>query len=141
MRLRRTLIVLLFALAAGALIVPAAQAGSPHFVDSAFSAVRSGDTLTVSGKEAGLGDESQIVVIVSGDAACLNPGGNFPEAANKQTFSTTVNVPVQSGKADYTVVLEFAVQPRCNPPMSLVIGNVAVTDATNQLVFTFPGTF
>jgi hypothetical protein len=126
-------------LAVLALAVPA-HAGSPHFIASAFSATRSGDTVTVSGKEAGLGDETQIVVTVSGNAACLNPGDNFPQAGNKQAFSTTVTVPVQNGKADYTVDLEFAVQPRCNPPMTLVIGDLTVVDATNGLTFVFPGT-
>jgi hypothetical protein len=143
-RPRRTLTALLaLALAAvtwAALAVPA-HAGEPHLIASAFAATRSGDTLTVSGKEAGLGDEQQITVTVSADAACLNPGENFPQAANKQTFSSTVTVPVQSGKADYSVTLTFTTQPKCNPPMRLVIGNVTVVDVTNGLTFTFPGTF
>ncbi|HEV8653122.1 MAG TPA: hypothetical protein VG276_27950 [Actinomycetes bacterium] len=139
--MKRILLVLATLVGALTLAVPVAHAGEPHFIDSAFSVARSGDTLTVGGKEAGLGDEEQIVVTVSADAACLNPGENFPQAANKQTFSTTITVPVQNGKADYQVTLTFAVQPRCNPPMSLVIGNVTVFDSTNSLTFTFPGTF
>lgn len=143
MRVRNIVIfvVVLTALIVALLAAAPAWAGSPHFITSAFSATRAGDTLTVSGKEAGLGDEQQITVTVSGDAACLNPGDNFPQAANKQSFATTVTVPVQNGKADYSVDLTFTVQPRCNPPMRLVIGNVTVADETNGLTFTFPGTF
>jgi hypothetical protein len=143
-RTRRTLTALLaLALATvtwATLAVPA-HAGEPHFIASAFSATRSGDTLTVSGKEAGLGDESQITVTVTADAACLNPGENFPQAANKQAFATTVDVPVQNGQATYSVTLAFITQPKCNPPMRLVIGNVTAVDATNGLTFTFAGIF
>jgi hypothetical protein len=136
---KRLTVLALATFAVLAMAVPA-QAGSPHFITSAFSVTRSGDTVTVSAKEAGLGDESQIVVTVSGTAACLNPGDNFPQAGNKQAFSTTVTVPVQNGKADYSVPLEFAVQPKCNPPMTLVVGDLTVFDATNGLTFVFPGT-
>jgi hypothetical protein len=139
--MRKRLAVLALAVFAALAMAVPAYAGSPHFITSAFSATRSGDTVTVSAKEAGLGDEAQIVVTVSGNAACLNPGGNFTQAGNKQAFSATVTVPVQNGKADYTVDLGFAVQPRCNPPMTLVIGDLTVVDATNGLTFVFPGTF
>jgi hypothetical protein len=135
--MRKRLTVLTLAVLAVLVVAAPAKAGSPHFIDSAFSATRSGDTVTVSAKEAGLGDESQIVVTVSGTAACLNPGDNFPQAGNKQAFSTTVTVPVQNGKADYSVPLNFAVQPKCNPPMALVIGELTVFDATNNLTHVF----
>src|SRR5215475_7204668 len=53
-----------------------AWAGSPHFVEC--SVTTSGNTLTVDGKEAGLGDEDQITVVVTADALCINSGGNHP---------------------------------------------------------------
>jgi hypothetical protein len=54
------------ALTTAAVAVPVALAGSPHFVNNAFSITRSDNSLTVSGKEAGLGDEAQVHIVVSG---------------------------------------------------------------------------
>ena len=81
--MRRLLLIAALALATGAVLAPVAQAGSPHFINSAFSVVRSGDTVTVSGKEAGLGDETQIEVLVTADAACVNPGIEAPEGGEQ----------------------------------------------------------
>jgi hypothetical protein len=72
-------------LSALALAVPAAWAGSPHFVDDTVTATQSGNTLTVSGKEAGLGDEAQVHIVVTATALCINPGSNHPKAANKES--------------------------------------------------------
>lgn len=135
--------ILLATLAAFAMLGVAspAWAGSPHFVDGSVTASRTGDTLTVVGKEAGLGDEDQITVTATASAACLNPGGNFPQADNKTTVSASATVPVQNGKAYFSIDLTFAVQPSCNPPMTLVISDVTVTDETNGLTTTVPGMF
>src|SRR4029079_588540 len=84
----------LFALGVGA---PAAFAGSAHFVDDTVQATRSGNSITVSGKEAGLGDEAQVHIVVSATAACINPGDKHPKAANKQSISTSGDFPVQNG--------------------------------------------
>lgn len=108
-----------------------AFAGSPHFV--AASASTAGNVLTVSAKEAGLGDEAQIVVVVTADAACVNNGGNHPKAVNKGTFSSSSTVPVQNGKADYSVVLTAVFSPDCSPPMTVVWSNILVQDTTNGL--------
>lgn len=111
-------------------------AGNPHFV-SVSAPVLSGNvnqTVTVSAKEAGLGDESQIVATLSGEAQCVNRGGNKPQAGNKQSFSTSSIVPVQNGKADYTIALTAVFQPNCAPPMSVVWSNLVLTDTTNGLV-------
>ena len=85
--MRHFLLVLTGMLAAAAIAAPAASAGSPHFIGNAFSVSRADNTLTVSGKEAGLGDEAQIHVVVTASAACINPGGHHPQAANKESFS------------------------------------------------------
>ena len=45
----------------------AAFAGSPHFVGD-ITVTRSGSTLTVSGKEAGLGNEDQVHIVVTATA-------------------------------------------------------------------------
>jgi hypothetical protein len=118
-----------------------ALAGSPHFVDGTVTAIRTGDTLTVSGKEAGLGDETQITVEASATAACLNPGDNFPQAANKESVTASAVVPVQNGKAYFSLDLVASFQPSCSPPMTVVFGDVTVADTTNGISTVLPGTF
>jgi hypothetical protein len=54
------------------------------------SVTTSGNTLTVDGKEAGLGDEDQIHIVVSATAECINPGEKHPKAANKESVSAEV---------------------------------------------------
>jgi hypothetical protein len=113
-----------------------AYAGSPHFVGDPQASL-SGSTLTVSGKEAGLGDEDQIRVEVTAEVACVNRGGHNPSAENKQTFAAGEDVPVQNGKADYTVTVPIEFQPTCSPPMQLVLLSGTVTDVTNGISATF----
>lgn len=111
---------------------PAAFAGSPHFVGTpAFTT--SGATLTVTAKEAGLGDEPQIHVVLSGTAQCVNPGGNNPQAGNKTAVTAAADEPVQNGKADYTVTATAVLQPACSPPMTVQFSDVTLTDTTNGL--------
>lgn len=112
-----------------------AWAGSPHFVGTPVAIV-SGDTLTVTGKEAGLGNETQIFVEVTADAACINPGGNHPEAGNKESFNAAGTFPVQSGKADFSLTVVATFEPSCSPPMSVEWSNIVVTDAANGLSVT-----
>jgi len=126
-------------LAAGA--PPPAFAGSPHFVDDTITASRTGDTLTVTGKEAGLGDEAQIHVVVTATASCINPGDNHPKAANKEDLTAEGTFPVQNGHADWTLDLTAVFDPSCSPPMTIVFTDVVVTDTTNGLTATLPGTF
>jgi hypothetical protein len=120
--------------------VPAA-AGSPHFVNNAFEVTRDGDSLTVSGKEAGLGDEDQIHVVLSATALCINGGGNHPKAVNKASVSAEGDFPVQNGKANFSLTVTATFQPECSPPMTVAFTDVTVTDETNNLVHSFPGTF
>jgi hypothetical protein len=102
-----------------ALSATAALAGNAHFVGTP-KAGTSGSTLTASGKVAGLGDESQIHVVVAAQAACVNRGQNFPQAANKQTFSSAGDFPVQNGKANFSLSVTATFQPKCSPPMTVV---------------------
>lgn len=85
--MRRLLLVTVLALATAGLAVPAAWGGEPHFINSAFTITRSDNTLTVSGKEAGLGDEAQTHVVLTATALCINPGGHHPQAVNKESVS------------------------------------------------------
>lgn len=137
--MRRTIFPIIVACIAMSLGTVTALAGNPHFIGTPTAAISgaAGETVTVSAKEAGLGDEAQIVAVLSGDAQCVNPGGNEPQAANKQSFSTSSVIPVQNGKADYSISLTATFQPNCSPPMSVVWSNLTLTDTTNGLVQRF----
>jgi len=115
------------------LSVPRAFAGEPHFINNAFDVSRDDNTLTVSGKEAGLGDELQIHVVVSATALCINGGGNHPKAVNKADLTAAEDVPVQNGKAEWSIDLIAVFQPECSPPMTVEFTDVSVTDETNGL--------
>jgi hypothetical protein len=130
--MRRFVLAVLIALALMALAVPAAWAGSPHFVGAPTVTV-SGNTLTVQAKEAGLGDEAQITAVLSGTADCINNGGNHPKAVNKTSFSASSVVPVQNGKADYTISVTATFSPSCSPPMTVQFTSATLTDTTNNL--------
>jgi len=142
---KRQILILLGVAAIGLALVGAAIAVSnAHFVGTP-TATRNDNTLTISGKVAGLGGVEEITVTISGDALCINPGSNHPKAANKAALSGGANVPVQNGKANFSVTTNpVNFQPDCTPPMTVVFQNVTVTvtaiDGTN-LVYRFPGTF
>jgi hypothetical protein len=136
-RLIRTVPVLL---AAGALGVPVAMAGSPHFV-GAVTATRTGNSLTVEGKEAGLGNEEQVHIVLSATAECINKGEKHPKAANKQSLSEEGTFPVQNGKANFELTVTATFKPECAPPMTVVFTEVTVTDTTNNISATLTGTF
>jgi hypothetical protein len=99
----------------------------------------SGNTATASGKVAGLGQVEVITVTVSGDAACVNPGSKKPQAGNKQTFSSSADVPVQNGKAIFSVQLTASFQPTCTGPMTIEWSNLSVTvTAIDGTFLTYP---
>jgi hypothetical protein len=122
------------------LSVPAAYAGSPHFVGQT-TIERSDSTLTVSGKIAGLGNETQVHVEITVDAVCINPGGNHPQADNKESFSANDTFPVQNGKALYALSVTAAFKPDCSPPMTVVFSNLVITDTDHGLSQTHDGPF
>jgi len=117
-----------------------AWAGSPHFVGD-ITITRDGNSLTVSGKEAGLGNEEQVHIVVEATALCINPGSKHPKAANKESVSAEGDFPVQNGKANFSLTLTATFQPDCSPPMTVVFTDVTVTDETNGISKSFPGTF
>ena len=43
--------------------------------------------------------------------------------------------------ANYTITLTATFQPDCTPPMTVVFTGVTVTDVTNGISQSFPGTF
>jgi hypothetical protein len=138
--MRQAIRILLAALAVLALSSQAVLAGSPHFV-GAVTVTRDGNSLTVSGKEAGLGNEDQVHIVVTATAECINPGEHHPKAANKASVSAEGDFPVQNGKANFELTLTPTFQPDCTPPMTVVFTNVTVTDTTNGISATLSGTF
>jgi len=146
------------ALAAGGIAVAAgpALATSPHFVKTSASGISSTGTLTVNFKEAGLGDNQQITYVLSADStavyACINHGGNHPQASNKETVSGPVSATgtFSSGKnGSITASLTIAPPPAgdfsCPGNQRLVLAsvsysNVSLSDTTNGVSETF-GTF
>jgi hypothetical protein len=132
-RVRRAVVVFA-ALAASLVLAAPAWAGSPHFVTVTVAA--DGDTLTVAGREAGLGDEAQVHIVVTATASCVNPAGNQPAAANKETVIAEADVPVQNGMAEWRLTLVAAFQPSCSPPMTVAWSAVTVTDVTSGITTT-----
>jgi hypothetical protein len=131
--MRRIFLFAGLALAAVAISAPVALAGSPHFVSNTVTATRTDDSLIVSGKEAGLGDEAQVHIVVTATAVCINPGGNHPKAVNKESVSAEGDFPVQNGKAEFSLTLTATFTPECSPPMTVEFRNVTVTDETNGI--------
>lgn len=127
-------------LAPALVAVPAVWAGSPHFVGD-ITVTRSGNTLTVCGKEAGLGNETQVHIVVTALAECINPGSHHPKAGNKEAFTVEGDFPVQNGKAEFCLDLTAILQPNCAPPMTIVFSDVKVCDAEHNVCRTFSGTF
>jgi hypothetical protein len=99
-----------------AVLTAAVLAGNAHFVGAPTITI-AGDSVTASGKVAGLGNVPQIHVVLSGDAICVNSGSNHPHAANKLSVSAEGDFPVQNGKALFALILEATFQPPCSPPM------------------------
>lgn len=129
--MRRFLLILAFAVAVVVAAAPNAIAGSPHFVS--VTAVRSGDSLIVSGKEAGLGNETQVHIEVTATAECVNGGGNHPKAENKEELSAEGDFPVQNGKALFSLTLTAEFSPSCSPPMTIRYSNVVVRDTVHNV--------
>jgi hypothetical protein len=126
-------------LTALALTVTLAFAGNAHFVGTPTISI-SGSTGTVSGKIAGLGNISDIHVVVTADAQCVNPGHQKPSAGNKQSVGGGGDFPVQNGKANFSVTLSASFTPDCSPPMTVAWTNlqISVYDFDGHLLLTYP---
>lgn len=138
--MRKLLFGIFLCLAVGALAVPAAFATSPHFV-SATGSVDNNGSLTVSWKEAGLGDNQLIQYTLTASAtatyACINGGGNHPKAANKETVSGPVSASgtFSSGKNGNVTASLTAGPPgpgsfACPNGQKLVLASVSYTGIT-----------
>jgi hypothetical protein len=139
MRLKKRFVALAALVGAIAAISAVAFAGNPHFVTA--DATRSDNTLTVTFKEAGLGNEPQVHVVLSATALCINNGGKHPKAVNKTSVNAAGDFPVQNGKAEGTLSVTATFQPDCSPPMTVSFTNVTLTDETSGVTANIPGTF
>lgn len=128
----------------------AVAASSPHFVRGPFASINtSNGNVTVSWKEAGLGDTVSVDYEASalGTARyqCVNRGGNCPAASNKQDVGAPVTArgTFDSGKnGSITASLEF-VPPasslacpggQVRKMVSVSYTNIALADLTNNVV-------
>lgn len=111
--------------------VPVAYGGSPHFISCSQSI--NDNTLSVDGKIAGLGNETQVHIEVTATAECINPGGNHPKAANKTSVAAAGDFPVQNGKALFSLDAEATFQPECSPPMDVEFTDVLACDAAHGI--------
>jgi hypothetical protein len=113
--------------------------GNAHFVGTPQISI-SGNTVTVSGKIAGLGNITQVHVEVTGEAQCVNRGDNEPSADNKDDVAAGADVPVQNGKANFSVTGTATFQPDCSRKMRVEFSNlqITVTDDNGNVLLTFP---
>ena len=133
-------------------------AASPHFVRASASGPNGSGQLTVSFKEAGLGNNRNITYRASATAAaeyvCVTKSGRCPAAANKQTTTGEVSATgtFSSGK-NGQVTASLTINPppvpstlRCGrgqtPKLaSVTYTNVSITDTTNNVSQSIAGTF
>ena len=153
--MKRRIAVVALVFVAFALIAQQAFAQNPHFI-RASADLNSDGTLTVSFKEAGLGDNQLIDFVASADATatyvCVNRGGANPSAQNKTTVAGPVSAEgtFSSGR-NGQINEDLTIEPppsdiSCPPGQSLQLAqvtytNVAITDTTNNVSESIPGTF
>jgi hypothetical protein len=145
-------------LAAAALPASAAN-GSPHFIKSATSASRSGTSLVVNFKEAGLPAGSVEKVTTSATVTtvyeCVNGGGLNPSASNKHSFTTTESKSGTFtankngnivGSETLTVPSAGSLGFKCPAGQTVTLvsvsySNIRITDQTSGASIGLPGTF
>jgi hypothetical protein len=97
--------------------------------------------LSVTFKEAGLGNEEQVHVVLSADALCINNGGKHPKAVNEESVQAADDFPVQNGRAEGTLSVTATFQPECSPPRTVQFTNITLVDETSRATANIPGTF
>jgi hypothetical protein len=140
------------------LLSGAAAAAAPHFVSA--SAAWSGNGLTASFKEAGLGANQNVDVVLSATLtanwACINNSGKNPSAANKRAVTSPVSKSgtFSSGK-NGSVSASLTLDAPAAPPasefscpsgqkltlMDLAYASVNVADKTNGVSKALEGSF
>lgn len=145
------IIVLASALVATLALAATAGAAAPKF-HSATSSVNNSGALVVNFDERGLGNLN-VDYTLSADAsatyACINRGGNHPQAANKETFNADVSAGGSFEVKNGRVVASLAAGPisagdfSCPGGQRLVLAavsytNIELCDATNDVCIGLP---
>ncbi len=137
----KRILVVLAALTFSIGVAAPAQAANAHFISGPTATV-SGNTLTVTGSVAGLGNASGAKFTLSGDVVvssrCFTKSGNKPQAANKQetiAVSDTKTFNVRNGRTNFT----FTVTPLST--LTCPKGQIAVIESVtfNNLRITGEG--
>jgi len=144
--LRGTIVVALATLATAFAFAAPASADAPKF-HSATSSVNNAGALVVNFDERGLGNEN-IDYTLTADAtavyACINGGGNHPQAANKETINAEVSGGGSFEAKNGRVVASLSAGPpsagafSCPKGQRLVLASVSytngvLTDTTNNV--------
>jgi hypothetical protein len=127
-------------------LASAVYAQAPKFHDS-DSSVNNAGALVVSFDERGLGNEN-VDYLLTADAtalyACINRGGNHPQAANKESFEGQVSEGATIEPKNGRVVADLVTGPlssgdfTCPGGQRLVLAsvsytNIVLTDLTNNV--------
>ena len=101
---------------AALIVTAAAYASSAHFVRGPNASLNSSSgNVTVSWKEAGLGDTVTVDYLASADGTaryqCVNRGGNCPAASNKQNVSSAVTSDGTFSPKNGTVTASLTFEP------------------------------
>jgi hypothetical protein len=152
--MRKSLFAIITAIAAVAFTAGTASAtsGAHFFHKASTSSINNQGALVVSWDEAGLGQDTVFYTLsasASATYACINGGGNHPQAANKETFNGPLSSPntgfqPENGRVQGTL----SVGPlsggsfSCPGGQTLVLAcvsytNITLTDTTNNVTETF----
>jgi hypothetical protein len=146
--MKQTLVLRVLAMAAVLFLVSAAFAQNPHFVGAASATINDDGSLTVSWKEAGLGNNQNIDYLLTATGvatyACQNNGGNFPKDPKKydQTSNLSGAGTFNSGQnGQITASLTVGPPPPVSPSnckgnqrevlLAVSYSGITVTDTTN----------
>jgi hypothetical protein len=130
-RLRLLLLAVTATFAIAGLAVQPASAVSAHFL-FANGVVNPDGSITVTFKEAGLGNSlNSVNISVSATALCINGGSKNPKATNKTGLAASGTFNVSNGNASGSLTTNPPnFQPSCSPPMTISITNATITDTT-----------
>ena len=147
---RRILLTTATLVAVFALALPA-WAAAPQF-KAATSSVNNDGALVVSFDERGLGNENVDYTLTANATAlyaCLNRGGNHPQAANKEAFEGQVSEGESFEPKNGRVVADMTAGPLLAPQFTCPSGqqrvlaavsysNIVLTDTTNNVSTSVP---
>jgi len=152
--MRKFGIIAVLSLMALALAAVPALAVNPHFTKASAAGPNADGNLVVSFKIAGLGANETITVTTTGQAsgqyACINRGGNHPQASNKEDFAGPVSASgdfTSDKNGNVTGTLTLTPPPTtldCPGNQKLVLANVTYTGVSvsgGGDTATIPGTF